>query len=162
MKPIGYDMFWDADFATAHGVDRCATCDDAFKRADVISLHLPLSPGTSGLIGAAELAAMKPGAILVNAARGGLVEEAALATALQAGRPGAAALDCLAEEPPAADHPLLALENVLFSPHSAALAEETARRMGEVAVQNLLDGLAGRADPALVVDRHALERAHER
>jgi len=157
-----HDPFLPEAEITAAGATPVPDWRAALPEADIISLHLPLSPGTSGLIGAAELAAMKPGAILVNAARGGLVEEAALATALQAGRPGAAALDCLAEEPPAADHPLLALENVLFSPHSAALAEETARRMGEVAVQNLLDGLAGRADPALVVDRHALERAHER
>ena len=131
----------------------------ALPEADIVSLHLPLSAETQGLIGAVELAAMRPGAILVNAARGGLVDEAALAAALPTGRPAAAALDCLAEEPPAPDHPLLALDNVLFSPHSAALAEETARRMGEVAVRNLLDGLGGRVDPALVVDRQALETA---
>lgn len=96
---------------------------DAIAGADVISLHCPLTPDTRNLIGAAELAAMKPGAVLINTARGALVDEAALAAALRSGRI-AAGLDVLSQEPPKPDHPLLspdllALPNFLLTPHIA-------------------------------------------
>jgi D-3-phosphoglycerate dehydrogenase len=133
---------------------------EKLPKVDVLSLHVPLTPVTSGMIGAQELAAMKPTAIILNAARGGLVDEGALFTALtgpMAG--GGAGLDCFAVEPPPLDLPLLKLANVVVSPHSAALSEEAAQRMSEVAARNIIAGLAGSLDPELVFNRQALEEA---
>ncbi|MHA1555098.1 MAG: hydroxyacid dehydrogenase [Alphaproteobacteria bacterium] len=127
---------------------------------DVLSLHVPLTQATSGMIGAEELVAMKPTAIVLNAARGGLVDEAALHAALTGPMArGGAGLDCFAVEPPPIDLPLLNLDNVVVSPHSAALSEEAAQRMGEVAAHNIIAGLAGTLNPALVFNRQALEEA---
>src|SRR5918994_1206134 len=104
---------------------------------DVVSFPLPLTPETEGLIDRAALARMKPGAVLVNTARGGLVEEEALVEALATGQLLAAGLDVLAEEPPAPDHPLLSLDNVVLTPHVAWLTQETLTRSFEVALENV-------------------------
>jgi len=111
--------------------------DDLLEASDVVSLHLPLTPETEGLIDRAALARMKPGAILVNSARGGLVEETALVEALTSGRLLAAGLDVLAEEPPPPDHPLLSLDNVVLTPHVAWLTQETLSRSFDVALENI-------------------------
>ena len=104
--------------------------DDLLARSDVVTLHVPLIPATRGLIGEKELARMKPGAVLVQASRGGIVDEAALAAALQSGRIGGAAVDVYSSEPPAADNRLLALtweaaERVLFTPHIAGVTRQS-------------------------------------
>jgi phosphoglycerate dehydrogenase-like enzyme len=105
--------------------------------ADFVSLHLPLVPDTERLIDAAALGCIKPGAILINTARGGLVDEAALVTALTGGRLRAAGLDVFAEEPVLPGNPLLALENVVVMPHVAWLTPETLDRSLDIAVQNM-------------------------
>lgn len=112
--------------------------------SDVVSLHIPETPETRGWLGAADIAAMKPGAVLVNTARGGLVDEAALVEALRSGRIGAAGLDVFATEPVAADNPLLALENVVLAPHVAWFTRETLERSLAVAVENCERLAAGR------------------
>lgn len=129
-------------------------------RADALTLHLPLKPETQGLIGVAELAMLPPHALVINAARGGMVDEVALHAALS-GRmaAGGAGLDCFAIEPVPPSHPLLALPNVLTSPHSASLTAQAARRMSMVAAQNVVAGLAGTLDPALIFNRKALSEA---
>lgn len=99
---------------------RAASFDDVLGRADILSLHLPLTPATRGLLGANALARMKPGAIVVNTARGGIVDEDALADALADGRLAAAALDVFAQEPPDVRHRLFALPNVVVTPHISA------------------------------------------
>jgi len=99
---------------------------------------------------------MKPGAILINAARGGLVDEQALDKALRDGRLRGAGLDVLESEPPPADHPLLGNDRVLISPHAAGLTDECAARMAVASVQNVIDHFAGRLDPALVVNAAAI------
>jgi D-3-phosphoglycerate dehydrogenase / 2-oxoglutarate reductase len=104
------------------------------------------------VIGAAELALMKPGAILINAARGGLIDEMALDAALREGRIGGAGLDVFAEEPPPANHPLLTNPKVVISPHSAGLTQECAARMAVMSVKNVLDFFAGTLSPGLVVN----------
>jgi glycerate dehydrogenase len=109
----------------------------------VLSLHCPITPATRHLIGAPELARMKPDAVLVNTARGGLVDAAALAAALRAGRIGGAAIDVLEEEPPVHGNPLLApdLRNLIVTPHTAWAARE--------ARQRAIDELAANAEAFL-------------
>jgi phosphoglycerate dehydrogenase-like enzyme len=120
-------------------------CDlaELFRRADVVTLHLPLVAATRGLVGGALLSSMKPGALLVNAARGGVVDEAALAAALRDGPLGGAALDVFQKEPPPPDSPLLSLDNTVLTPHAAALTRACVTRMAVLAAQRVLDVLDG-------------------
>lgn len=122
----------------------------ALAEADVVSLHLPRADRC--ILGAAELAAMKPGAVVVNTARGGLIDEAALASALQS-HLGAAGIEVFDVEPPAVTHPLFGLPNVVLTPHNAALTVECAERMALASVQNVLDFFAGRLDASLIVNK---------
>lgn len=110
---------------------------EVLEESDILSLHLPLTRETAGLIGADELASMKPGALLINTARGGIVDEAALADALRSGHLGGAGIDVLSREPPSPDNPLLAPEtpNLILTPHVAWASIESRQR--------LLDGIAG-------------------
>jgi glyoxylate reductase len=118
--------------------------------SDVVSLHLPLSPATRHWLGRAELAALKPGALLVNTARGGVVDQDALIEALREGRLGGAALDVMDPEPLPADSPLMTLPNVLLAPHIASASHATRGRMASMAVDNLLAALEGRRPPHCV------------
>ena len=116
--------------------------DALLKAADVVSLHVPLVPATEGLIGARELSLMKPGAVLIQAARGGVVDEAALAAHLRAGRLGGAAVDVYSTEPPAADNPLLTLDAVsaqrlLLTPHIAGVTRQSWTLLFSSAWQNI-------------------------
>lgn len=155
MRISAYDPFVPDDTMDRLEIAPCRSLTDGLGQADFVSLHMPGNFGTP-LIGADELAAMKPGAILVNAARGGLVDEAALDSALNAGHLAAAGLDVLADEPPAPDHPLLANPRVVISPHAAGLTAECAARMAVASVRNILDHFAGALDPALVVNAEAI------
>lgn len=118
--------------------------------ADAVSVNLPKADRP--IIGIEELAAMKTTAILINTARGGVVDEAALAAALRDGRIAAAGIDVFDDEPPAPDHPLFSLEQVILTPHIAGLTAECGERMAISSVQNVLDFFAGNIDPALVVN----------
>ncbi len=123
--------------------------DDLLERADIVSLHVPLSDSTQRMIGARELARIGPAGVLVNTSRGALVEETALLDALENGRLRAAALDVFADEPPPLDR-LGRLPNVVLSPHIAGLSEESIRAMTRQATRNVLDVLARRITPALL------------
>lgn len=125
-----------APFATA-------TLDEILARSDAVTLHLPLTDRTRGILGRRELAAMKPGALLVNTARGALIDGAALREALASGHLGGFAADVLAEEPPAAEDPLLRSERVLLTPHTASLTGLTYRTMCVDTVRNVLAILRG-------------------
>jgi glyoxylate reductase len=116
---------------------------DLLPRCDFVSLHAPLKDGTRGLIGAHELELMKPTAILVNTARGPLVQTGALARALGAGTIAAAALDVTDPEPLPADHPLLSAPNLTVLPHIGSASHRTREAMADMAVDNLLAALAG-------------------
>ncbi|CAN7590537.1 hydroxyacid dehydrogenase [Pararhizobium sp. LjRoot238] len=118
--------------------------------ADYVSVNVPKADRP--VIGSAEFAAMKRGSILVNTARGGVVEEAALVDALRSGQIGAAGLDVFDDEPPAEDSPLLGYDQVVLSPHIAGLTRECGERMAVASVQNVLDFFAGSIDPKLVVN----------
>lgn len=137
---IGFDPWLESDLA---GVKRAATLDELLSQADVITLHLPLTPKTDGFIGPRELAQVKSGAVLVNVSRGGLIDEAALADALRAGLLAGAGLDVLATEPPPADHPLLDAPNVVLSPHFAWYSTGSERRVWTMTIAGMLDLLAG-------------------
>jgi glyoxylate reductase len=119
-------------------------------QADVVSLHVPLSPETRHWLGRAELAAMKPGALLVNTARGPVVDPSALVDALRSGHLGGAALDVTDPEPLPLDSPLLHLPRVLLAPHIASASHATRGRMASMAVDNLLAALEGRPPPNCV------------
>ena len=117
--------------------------DDLVAACDVLVLCCPLTDATRGLISAARLGAMKPGAILVNVARGPVVDEGALVAALQSGHLGGAALDVFATQPLARDHPLLALPNVVLTPHMAGITEDSMARIGAVVVAEVTRVLDG-------------------
>lgn len=123
--------------------------------ADVISIHVPLTEGTRNLIGAEELARMQAGAVIVNTSRGGIIDEAALADALREGRIGGAGIDVFEAEPPPADHPLFALDNVVLAPHVAGVTEASMKHMAlhcaEV-VETILSG----ARPATLLNPEVL------
>jgi glyoxylate reductase len=131
-------------------VGREGGLDDLLARADFVSLHVPLTAETRHLIGAAELARMKPDAYLINTARGELVDQEALASALHAGAIAGAALDVTDPEPFPADHPLLQSPNLIVLPHLGSATRATRERMADLAVDNLLAGLAGRPLPHAV------------
>ena len=124
--------------------------DALLAEADFVCLTVPLSASTEGLIGARELALMKPEAILVNISRGRVVDEAALAEALQAGRLRGAGLDVFVHEPLAADSPLLKMDKVVATPHIGSATEETRQAMARCAVDNLLSALRGERPANLV------------
>ncbi|HEY1944995.1 MAG TPA: hydroxyacid dehydrogenase [Roseiarcus sp.] len=128
-----------------------ASLADGLAWADVISVHAPKAGRP--ILGVEEFAQMKPGVIIVNTARGGIVDESALGTALAEGRVGAAGLDVFDDEPPAKDHPLLAFDQVLLTPHIAGLTQQAGERMSVSSIQNVLDFFAGRLDTGLIVNK---------
>jgi phosphoglycerate dehydrogenase-like enzyme len=111
--------------------------DELLSRADVVSIHVPLTPATRHTIGPAAFGKMKPGAILINVARGQIVDQAALLDALRSQRIAGAGLDVFAVEPLPLDDPLLAMDNVVLTPHVAGATYETSRRRGAAAAQNV-------------------------
>lgn len=119
--------------------------DEVFSRADIVSLHCPLTPDTKNLVNAARLGAMKPGAFLLNTSRGPLVDEPALAAALNTGRIAGAALDVLSTEPPPADNPLLTAKNCLITPHIGWATRAARERLMKIAVANIRAFLNGTA-----------------
>jgi D-3-phosphoglycerate dehydrogenase/(S)-sulfolactate dehydrogenase len=124
--------------------------DELLQASDVVSLHAPLTDGTRDLVNAATLARMKPSAVLVNTARGGLVDEEALADALRNGRLAGAALDVRREEPPGEDDPLRGLPNVILTPHVAGVTRESMRRASLHVANDVLRVLAGETPVSVV------------
>jgi D-3-phosphoglycerate dehydrogenase len=151
MKVSAHDRFQPDAVIEGQGVRVVHDLADGLREADVVSLHVP-KVGDQPLIGAEELALMKKTAILVNTARGGLIDEVALADALNGGRLAAAGLDVFSNEPPESSNPLVGCERAILSPHNAALTVDCARRMAVSAAQNILDHFAGQLDSSLVVN----------
>jgi D-3-phosphoglycerate dehydrogenase len=125
LHPGAYDPYLDDDLFALLGVRRYYELGELLREADFLSLHAPLTAETHRMIDAEALAGMKPGALLINTARGPLVDETALAEALRQGRLAGAGIDVLESEPPSPDHPLLTLENALITPHVAWYSEES-------------------------------------
>jgi D-3-phosphoglycerate dehydrogenase len=144
MRVIAYDPFVDAEKMMALGVERAADIATLLRQADVVSLHLPLTEETHHLIGGDELRLMKKHAVLVNAARGKLIDGAALCRALGEGWIAGAGLDVFETEPPARDDPLLQAPNLVTAPHSASFTIEADRTIASEAAEIAIDVLAGR------------------
>lgn len=151
-----YDPYVSPADIKAAGATPVARLEDALPMADVLTLHCPRTPETIGLINAARLALLKPTALLINTARGGIVEEAALFDALQRGRIAGAGLDVLEQEPPPVDHPLFKLPNVVFAPHMAGVTREALDRMSIVSVENVLSVFDGRPIVGNVINKDVL------
>ena len=143
MNVVATDAYEDEHFAASWGV-RYLPLSDLLAKSDFVSLHAPVTPETQGLIGRAELEAMKPTAFLINTSRGELVDESALHEALRTGIIAGAASDVFHKEPPG-DNPLLKLDNFIAAPHSAGQTPEGLRRMGEITAENALRVLRGEA-----------------
>ncbi|KRW95636.1 hydroxyacid dehydrogenase [Paracoccus sp. MKU1] len=163
MEVLAYDPFAPAAIFAETGVVRIDSLDDLIARCDVISLHSPLTPETRAMIDARRLALMKPQAILINTARGGLIDEAALAEALAQGRIAGAGLDTFAQEPPLAEHPFFSEPRLVLTPHIGGVTEAANTRVGVEAAQGIIDILAGRpVPPARIINAAALvqSKAH--
>jgi D-3-phosphoglycerate dehydrogenase / 2-oxoglutarate reductase len=154
MKVQAYDPYVSANALRETGATSAPDLKLALATADFVTLHMPGVKGA--ILGAEELALMKPTAIIINAARGGLVDELALDQALRARKIYAAGFDVLVQEPPNLDHPLLSNPHFTLSPHMAGLTQECARRMAISAAQNILDFFAGKLDQKLVVNAEAI------
>lgn len=132
---VAYDPFASS---LPDGVESCDSLDDLLARSDAVSLHVPLTSDTKGLLDRDRLQAMRRGALLVNVSRGGLVDEVALAEALHSGQIGGAALDVFETEPLPPDSPLLGAPNTLFSPHSASYSERSSWRLASWTIEDTL------------------------
>lgn len=155
-QPLAFDPFVPPAVAAERGV-RMVPLPELLAQADFVSIHCPLTEGTRGLIGARELALMKPDAYLLNTARGGIVDEDALFEVLQNRRIAGAALDCFAQEPITAPHRFGQLENVLLAPHSIAWTDELFRDIGRTACQGMVD-LSLHRRPQGVVNPEVFDR----
>jgi D-3-phosphoglycerate dehydrogenase len=148
MRIVAYDPYWPEEFARQHGIER-VEIDELLRVSDVVSIHTPLLPETRGIIDAEALRRMKPTAILVNAARGGIIKEVDLYRALKEGVIAGAGIDVFEEEPPA-DSPLLELDNVVLTPHTAAFTREALNNMSLGVVDQLIDYVQGKRPAHLV------------
>lgn len=155
-QPIAFDPYVPAEVLAELGV-RAVSLEELLTTADFVSVHCPLNDKTRGLIGAEQLALMKPSAYLLNTARGGIVDEPALLAALQNKRLAGAALDCFENEPITTPSVFGKLENVILAPHSIAWTAELFRDIGHTACQSMLDLSLGRR-PVGVLNRELFER----
>jgi D-3-phosphoglycerate dehydrogenase len=149
MKVLAYDPYLAADEMAARGGEK-VELDDLLRRADFVSISCPLNKQSRGMIGAREFALMQPHAYFVTTARGFIHDEDALLQALRDKRIAGAGLDVWAKEPPPPEHPLLQLDNVLASPHTAGVTKEARQNMGRIAAEQLLDALDGKRPPRIV------------
>ncbi len=156
MTVIVADPFAAPDTVQAEGFRHLKDFREGLGEADFITLHMPGQPDGAAVLGRGEFAAMKPGAFLVNTARGTLIDEDALFEALTGGSLRGAGLDVTRQEPPDPGNPLLALENLVLTPHIGSLTEEGVRRMAMESVQNCLDAIDGRLRPGYVVNKEVL------
>ncbi|HTR43063.1 MAG TPA: phosphoglycerate dehydrogenase [Pseudomonadales bacterium] len=143
MRIVGYDVYWDEKFAADHSVKRANTLDEIFKESDYISLHTNLTPETKDMISAKNIAKMKKGVLILNCARGEVVNTNDLVAALKSGQVGGYGTDVLDQEPPPADHPLLQLPNVVCTPHVASRTYESVVRQATTSVKNLILAMNG-------------------
>jgi D-3-phosphoglycerate dehydrogenase len=154
MRVLGFDPY---KASWPEGIERCAELDPLLRQADFISIHVPLTKDTRDLIGTEALSKMKPTAILVNTARGGIVNELAVAEAVKAGRLAGAGLDVVVDEPLTPGHPLNGVPNILLTAHVAGVTEEAMMRMAQDSAADILRVLRGEM-PTFPVNREVLKK----
>lgn len=150
MRVIVADIAMDWPTANELGYEPVEDFRPYLDTASFLTVHVPLNPDTRGLVGADELAALPEGSFIINCARGGIVDEAAVTAALASGRLAGAGFDVFDQEPPPEEHPLFGFSNVILSPHSAAATEDAVRRMATAAAQNVLDCFDGTLDRRMI------------
>ena len=159
-RVLAYDPYLDAATCKARGAEK-AELAGLLRESDIVSVHCPLTRETRGMLGAAAFAAMRPGAIFVTTARGGVHDEAALHQALVEGRLAGAGLDVWAKEPPPPGHPLLSHPAVIASVHTAGVTHESRERVARMAAEAFVEAAAGRVPPRLL-NPEVLARYRER
>jgi D-3-phosphoglycerate dehydrogenase len=142
MRVLAHDPFWPEEFAAEHGIERVSV-EELLKASDIVSIHAPLTPENRGLINIRTLKWMKPTALLINAARGGIINEVDLYQALKSNVIAGAGIDVFEKEPPS-DSPLLELENVVLTPHTAAFTYEGMNNMSVSIVEQIIDFCSGK------------------
>ncbi len=143
MNVLGFDIYWDDKFAQQHSVNRMSNVEDVLKGSDIVTLHTNLTDETRHLINAQRLAGMKKGAVLINTARGELVDTNAIVAALKSGQLAGYGADVLEVEPPPKDHPLFACPNAVLTPHIGSRTYESVARQAKMATENLIRVLHG-------------------
>ena len=157
LKVVAFDPYAKQENAKAMGVEMVGTLDELLAISDFVSLHVPLNDQTQGMIGKAAFEKMKKSAYLINVARGAVVNETDLYEALKNNKIKGAAIDVFEVEPPKSDNPLFKLENILFSPHNAALTDEALVAMATHSAQGIVDCINGKM-PKHVVNRNCFEK----
>jgi D-3-phosphoglycerate dehydrogenase len=150
MRVLAYDPYLTPEVMAARGAEKVEALDDLLRAADYVSINCPHTAETRGMIGAREYALMQPHAYFITTARGGIHDELALAEALRARQIAGAGLDVWEEEPPPTDHPLLAFDNVLVSPHTAGVTRQSRQNIARIAAEQMLDTLDGKRPPRLL------------
>lgn len=146
MKPVAFDVHWDQAFAAEHGVERAECPEAVLKVAQVLSLHMPMTEQTTGYLNAERIATMPDGAIVVNTARGGLIDERAVAAACRSGKLYGYGTDVLDVEPIDAPHPFQEIDNIIITPHVGSRTFESVERQALRATNNLVNFLNGDED----------------
>ena len=160
MKVLAYDPYLTASEIEARGAEKVGL-DDLLRRSDYVSINCPLTKESRGMIGAKQFALMQPHAYFITTARGFIHDEDALLEALRTKKIAGAGLDVWSREPPPPEHPLLQLDNVLASPHTAGVTHEARQNMGRIAAEQLLAALDGKRPPRIInpeVWQHYSER----
>jgi D-3-phosphoglycerate dehydrogenase len=143
MKAVGFDLYWDEEFASQYEVKRCVSIEEALSIGEVISLHVNLTEETRELINAESISQMKDGVIILNCARGEIVNSEDLADALNRAKVGGYGADVLDIEPPPSDHPILRAKNTVITPHIGSRTYESVQRQAGMAAENLILALKG-------------------
>lgn len=146
LRLVAHDPVWDPEFAAKYEITRAASLDEAARDADLISLHMNLGGGNRGWLDANRIATLRRGALVINTARGGLVDEGAVAEACRSGALGGYATDVLEKEPQVANHPFLGIDNIIVTPHVGSRTFESVERQGLRAAHNIVNFLSGNPD----------------
>lgn len=152
MKVIGFDLYWDDDFAQSHKVERAQSIDEALNAGDIVSLHVNLSDETRALINKERISKMKDGVVILNCARGEIIHTQDVIDALHSGEIGGYGTDVLDIEPPPSNHPMLRAPNTVITPHIGSRTFESVERQATMAAKNLVLALQGEAPLAQAND----------
>jgi D-3-phosphoglycerate dehydrogenase / 2-oxoglutarate reductase len=150
MRVLAYDPYLTAEQIAARGAEKVSALEELLRQADYVSVNCPHTAETRGMMGAAQFAQMQSHAYFITTARGGIHDEAALATALTAQQISGAGLDVWEDEPPPSDHPLLHIDTVIVSPHTAGVTRQSRHTIAKIAAEQMLDMLDGKKPPRLL------------